>query len=75
MTKIISNRSELLFMYDIKDGNPNGDPLDDNKPRIDEQTGFNLVTDVRLKRRKSLYDKYPIKKGIFRMLSYEQKTS
>jgi len=50
MTKIISNRSELLFMYDIKDGNPNGDPLDDNKPRIDEQTGFNLVTDVRLKR-------------------------
>jgi len=50
MTKIIQNRTELLFLYDIKDGNPNGDPLDENKPRIDEQTGYNLVTDVRLKR-------------------------
>jgi len=37
-------------MYDVKDANPNGDPLDENKPRIDEETGINLVTDVRLKR-------------------------
>jgi len=44
------NRSEILFIYDIRDGNPNGDPLDENKPRIDEETGVNLVTDVRLKR-------------------------
>lgn len=44
------NRSEILFLYDIRDGNPNGDPLDENKPRIDEETGTNLVTDVRLKR-------------------------
>lgn len=44
------NRSELIFLYDIKDNNPNGDPLDSNKPRIDEETGINLVTDVRLKR-------------------------
>ncbi len=49
-SKIIENRSELLFLYDIKDGNPNGDPLDENKPRLDEETGVNLVTDVRLKR-------------------------
>lgn len=49
-SKIIENRSELVFFYDIKDGNPNGDPLDENKPRIDEETGVNLVTDVRLKR-------------------------
>ncbi|MCA0447987.1 MAG: type I-B CRISPR-associated protein Cas7/Csh2 [Bacteroidetes bacterium] len=43
-------RSELLFCYDIQDANPNGDPLDSNKPRIDEETGKNIVTDVRLKR-------------------------
>ncbi|ADG13849.1 type I-B CRISPR-associated protein Cas7/Csh2 [Methanocaldococcus infernus] len=43
-------RSEILFLYDVKDANPNGDPLDENKPRIDEETGINIVTDVRLKR-------------------------
>ena len=47
---VVNNRSELVFLYDIKDANPNGDPLDANKPRIDEETGINLVTDVRLKR-------------------------
>ena len=46
----IKNRSELLFLYDIRDANPNGDPLDSNKPRMDEETSINLVTDVRLKR-------------------------
>ena len=46
----LNNKSELLFLYDIKDANPNGDPLDENKPRIDEETGQNIVTDVRLKR-------------------------
>lgn len=50
MSEEIKNRSEILFIYDIRDGNPNGDPLDENKPRIDEETGTNLVTDVRLKR-------------------------
>jgi len=47
---IIKNRSEILFLYDITDANPNGDPVDENKPRIDEETGINIVTDVRLKR-------------------------
>ncbi len=46
----LTNKSELLFLYDVKDANPNGDPLDENKPRIDEETGVNIVTDVRLKR-------------------------
>jgi CRISPR-associated protein Csh2 len=50
MSKIIEKRSELLFCYDVTDANPNGDPLDENKPRIDEETGINFVTDVRLKR-------------------------
>lgn len=43
-------RSELIFLYDISYANPNGDPLDENKPRIDEETEINIVTDVRLKR-------------------------
>lgn len=46
----IKNRSELLFLYDVKDCNPNGDPMDENKPRIDEESRINIVTDVRLKR-------------------------
>jgi CRISPR-associated protein Csh2 len=45
-------------MYDVVNANPNGDPVDENKPRIDEETGKNIVTDVRLKRtiRDYLYD-------------------
>jgi CRISPR-associated protein Csh2 len=50
MPESIKNRSEVLFLYDVKDANPNGDPVDENKPRIDEETGVNIVTDVRLKR-------------------------
>jgi CRISPR-associated protein Csh2 len=50
MENLIQNRSEILFLYDVKDGNPNGDPVDENKPRIDEETNENIVTDVRLKR-------------------------
>jgi len=50
MSELVKNRSEIVFFYDIKDANPNGDPLDENKPRIDEETGINIVTDVRLKR-------------------------
>lgn len=46
----ISNREEFLFIYDVTDANPNGDPMDENKPRIDEESGINIVTDVRLKR-------------------------
>jgi len=50
MENVIQNWSEILFLYDVKDGNPNGDPVDENKPRIDEETNENIVTDVRLKR-------------------------
>ncbi|HEK25426.1 MAG TPA: CRISPR-associated protein, partial [Hydrogenobaculum sp.] len=46
----MKNRREFLFVYDVSWANPNGDPLDENKPRIDEETGINYVTDVRLKR-------------------------
>lgn len=47
---LVKNRSEILFVYDVVNANPNGDPVDENKPRIDEETGRNIVTDVRLKR-------------------------
>ena len=50
MSEVINNRSEILFLYDVSWSNPNGDPVDENKPRIDEETGRNIVTDVRLKR-------------------------
>jgi CRISPR-associated protein Csh2 len=46
----IQNREELLFLYEVKDCNPNGDPLDENKPRLDPETGVATVTDVRIKR-------------------------
>ena len=44
------NRSELLFVYDAKDCNPNGNPIGDNRPRRDPDTHQGIVTDVRLKR-------------------------
>ncbi len=43
-------RRELLFVYSVKDANPNGDPLNANAPRKDEETGQILVSDVRIKR-------------------------
>lgn len=47
----IDNRSEIVFLYDAEDCNPNGNPLSANdKPRVDETTGEAVVTDVRLKR-------------------------
>lgn len=55
----ITNRSEIVFLYDAEDANPNGNPLSANdKPRIDEDTRRAIVTDVRLKRylRDQLYD-------------------
>jgi CRISPR-associated protein Csh2 len=46
----VTNRQEILFIYEAKDCNPNGDPLDENKPRTDPETGVATVTDVRIKR-------------------------
>lgn len=47
----ISNRYEFVYLFDVKDGNPNGDPDAGNMPRIDAETGHGLVTDVSLKRK------------------------
>ena len=47
----VENRSEIVFLMDAQDANPNGDPLSpNNKPRQDPATGQGIITDVRLKR-------------------------
>lgn len=51
MTTPISNRYEFVLLYDVENGNPNGDPDAGNMPRIDPETGYGIVTDVCLKRK------------------------
>lgn len=48
---IIANRYEFVILFDVENGNPNGDPDAGNMPRIDPETGYGLVTDVCLKRK------------------------
>ncbi len=50
MAQTIKNRSELLFIYEIENANPNGDPLNENRPRFDAENSTVIVSDVRLKR-------------------------
>lgn len=47
----IQNRYEFVYLFDVKNGNPNGDPDAGNQPRIDAETGLGIVTDVCLKRK------------------------
>lgn len=47
----LDNRFDFVFLFDVKDGNPNGDPDAGNLPRLDAETGNGLVTDVCLKRK------------------------
>lgn len=47
----IEKRYDFVFLFDVQDGNPNGDPDAGNLPRIDPETGMGLVTDVCLKRK------------------------
>jgi CRISPR-associated protein Csd2 len=51
MTTPIKNRYEFVMLYDVENGNPNGDPDAGNMPRIDPETGYGIVTDVCLKRK------------------------
>lgn len=48
---MIANRYEFLFLFDVENGNPNGDPDSGNAPRIDPEDSHGLVSDVALKRR------------------------
>ena len=47
----LTNRYEFVLLYDVENGNPNGDPDAGNMPRIDPETGYGIVTDVCLKRK------------------------
>jgi CRISPR-associated protein Csh2 len=50
MNNAIENRTELLFLYEVENANPNGDPLNENRPRFDSEDNKVIVSDVRLKR-------------------------
>ena len=51
MSEAIKNRYEFVILFDVENGNPNGDPDAGNLPRIDPESGYGLVTDVCLKRK------------------------
>lgn len=48
---VISNRYDFVILFDVENGNPNGDPDSGNMPRIDPETGLGIVTDVCMKRK------------------------
>ena len=64
----LKNKIDFVYIFDVQDGNPNGDPDAGNLPRVDAETGMGLVTDVCLKRKvrnyvqvaKGLVDGYDI---------------
>lgn len=75
----IANRYDFVLLFDVKDGNPNGDPDAGNMPRLDAETGHGLVTDVSLKRKvrnfvgmvkdcQQPYDIYVKEKGVLERL-------
>ncbi len=51
MSEIIKNRYEFTVLFDVENGNPNGDPDAGNMPRIDAETSYGIVTDVCIKRK------------------------
>ena len=51
MADVIRNRYDFVILFDVENGNPNGDPDAGNMPRVDPETGCGLVTDVCLKRK------------------------
>jgi len=51
MARTLENRYEFVYLFDVENGNPNGDPDAGNMPRVDPETNFGIVTDVCLKRK------------------------
>ena len=62
---MLQNRYDFILLFDVKDGNPNGDPDGDNLPRVDPETGEGLVTDVCIKRKVRNYIQMATDQGIF----------
>lgn len=82
MNNPVKNRYDFVLIFDVQDGNPNGDPDAGNLPRIDPETGRGLVTDVCLKRKirnyvqltkefKSPYDIYVKEKAVLGKAHFE----
>jgi CRISPR-associated protein Csd2 len=82
----LKNRYDFVYVFDVKDGNPNGDPDAGNLPRVDAETGQGIVTDVCLKRKvrnyielvkeaKSPYDIYIKEKAVLNLLNKEGRDS
>ena len=64
MADVIKNRYDFVILFDVENGNPNGDPDAGNMPRMDQDTGLGIVTDVCLKRKirnyvEAVYDDKP----------------
>ncbi len=51
MSEAIKNRYDFMVLFDVENGNPNGDPDAGNMPRVDAETGYGIITDVCLKRK------------------------
>lgn len=51
MSEAIKNRYDFMVLFDVENGNPNGDPDAGNMPRVDAESGYGIVTDVCLKRK------------------------
>lgn len=62
---MLQNRYDFILLFDVKDGNPNGDPDGGNLPRVDPETGEGLVTDVCIKRKVRNYVQMATDEGIF----------
>lgn len=71
MDKYIENRYDFVFLYDVKDGNPNGDPEMDNQPRIDFETREGLVSDVCIKRKVRNYVQLKVEAGDLSLNKYD----
>lgn len=71
MENYIKNRYDFVFLYDVKDGNPNGDPDFDNQPRIDFETREGLVSDVCIKRKVRNYIQLKVEAGELDAAKYD----
>ena len=74
MGEPIKNRYEFVVLFDVENGNPNGDPDAGNMPRIDPESGLGLVTDLCLKRRfvQNLSRSSTVQMALWRMSSLQE---
>ena len=71
MENYIRNKYDFVFLFDVRDGKPNGDPDMDNQPRIDFETREGLVSDVCIKRKVRNYIQLKVEAGELPSSSYD----